>query len=119
MERHNNKIMFGFIKKMFLRLLARVVVNVSSHIKCVSLSNPKCEIQATLINLHSNEYSQELHFYSFAVKLDGCIEVVIKTLAKHIYHVKIIVHFMVANVWNDNECCCECKNNNICEKDYI
>ena len=26
---------------------------------------------------------------------------------------------MVENVWNDNECCCECKNNNISEKDYI
>ena len=27
----------------------------------------------TLINLHHNEYSQELHYYPFAVKLDGCL----------------------------------------------
>ena len=29
-------------------------------------------IQPTLINLHPDEYSQELHSYSFAVKLDRC-----------------------------------------------
>ena len=27
----------------------------------------------TLINLHPNEYSQEFHYYPFAVKLDRCI----------------------------------------------
>ena len=41
----------------------------SSHTKRVSLSNKKCEIQPTLINLHPNEYSQELRYYPFAVKL--------------------------------------------------
>ena len=39
-------------------------------LKCVSLSNQKCMIQPTLINLHPNEYSQEFHYYPFAVKLD-------------------------------------------------
>ena len=29
-------------------------------------------IQPTLINLHPNEYSQELHNYPFPVKLDRC-----------------------------------------------
>ena len=29
--------------------------------------------QPTLINLYSNEYSQEFHYYPFAVKLDRCI----------------------------------------------
>ena len=29
----------------------------------VLLSNPKCMIQPTLINLHPNEYSRELHYY--------------------------------------------------------
>ena len=29
-------------------------------------------IQRTLINLHPNEYSQEFHYYPFAVKLDRC-----------------------------------------------
>ena len=28
--------------------------------------------QPTLINWHPNKYIQELHYYSFAVKLDGC-----------------------------------------------
>ena len=30
--------------------------------------------QPTLINLHPNEYSQEFHYNSFAVKLDRCVE---------------------------------------------
>ena len=32
-----------------------------------SLSNQKCVIQPNLIYLHHNYYSQELHYYSFAV----------------------------------------------------
>ena len=35
-----------------------------------ALSNQKCKIQPTLINLHPNEYNQELHYYSFSAKLD-------------------------------------------------
>ena len=65
--------MFGIIKKMFIVLLS-CIVNASNHAKCVSLSNQKCEIQPALINLHPNEYSQELQYYPFAVKLDSCIE---------------------------------------------
>ena len=68
--------MFGLIKEIFIELIASVVVNSSRHTKCVSLSNQKCEIQPTLIDLHPNEYSQELQYYLFAVKLDrfvgGC-----------------------------------------------
>ena len=30
-------------------------------------------IQPTLINLHPNEYSQEFHYYLFAIKLDWCV----------------------------------------------
>ena len=37
------------------------------------LSNQKCMIQPTFINLHPNEYSQEFHYYPFAVKLDRCV----------------------------------------------
>ena len=37
------------------------------------LNNHKCMIQPTLINLHPNEYSQEFHYYPFAVKLDRCV----------------------------------------------
>ena len=29
--------------------------------------------QPTLINLHPNEYSQEFHYYPYAVKLDRCV----------------------------------------------
>ena len=29
--------------------------------------------QPTLINSHPNEYSQELHYYPFVVKLDRCV----------------------------------------------
>ena len=63
--------MFGSIKKMFIVLLASIV-NASTYTKCVSLSNKKCEILPTLINLHRNEYNQILHHYPFAVKLDKC-----------------------------------------------
>ena len=63
---------------MFLVLLTSLVnasriVNASSHTTCVSLSNQKCEIQPSLINLHPNEYSQELNYYPFPVKLDRCV----------------------------------------------
>ena len=49
------------------------IVNPSNHTKCVSLSNQKCEIQPTFINLHPNEYSQEFHYYLLTVKLDKCV----------------------------------------------
>ena len=42
------------------------------HKKCVSLSNQKCMTQPTLFNLNLNEYSQEIHYYPFAVKEDRC-----------------------------------------------
>ena len=32
-----------------------------------------CMIQPTLINLHTNAYSQEFHCYPFGVKLDNCV----------------------------------------------
>ena len=57
---------------MLMELLTSVVVNVSSHTKYVSLSNQKCETQLTLINLHPNEYTEELHYYPLTVKLDRC-----------------------------------------------
>ena len=64
--------MFGLIKEIFIGLLASIV-GASSHMKCASLSNQKCNIQPTLINLHPNEYSHELYCYPFAVKLDRCV----------------------------------------------
>ena len=64
--------MFGIIRKMFT-VLSSNIVNGSNHTKCVSLSNQKCITQPTLINLHPNEYSQEFHYYLFAVKLNRCV----------------------------------------------
>ena len=61
--------MFKLIKKIFIGLLTGLV-NRSNHTKRISLSNQKCMIQPTLVKLHPNEYSQELHYYPFAVKLD-------------------------------------------------
>ena len=56
---------------MFMELLTGLV-NASNHIKCVSLSNQKCEIQHTLLNLHPNEYSR-VKSYPFPIKLDSCV----------------------------------------------
>ena len=53
---------FWLIKKIFIGLLTGLV-NGSNHRKSISLSNQKCMIQPTLINLHPNEYSQEFHHY--------------------------------------------------------
>ena len=50
------------------------LVSASNHTKCVFLSNQKCMVQPTLINLYPNEYSQELHYYPSAAKLDRCVE---------------------------------------------
>ena len=64
--------MFRLIKKIFIGLLTGIV-SASNHTKCVSLSNQKCMIQPTPINLHPTKYSQEFHFYPFLVKLDRCV----------------------------------------------
>ena len=48
------------------------IVNTSNHTEYVFLSNQECTTQLTLINLHLNEYTQELRFYPSAVNLDGC-----------------------------------------------
>ena len=64
--------MFHIIKKMSIALLINIV-NASNRTKYVSLSNKKCMIQPTFINLHPNEYSQEFHYYLFSIKLDRCV----------------------------------------------
>ena len=64
--------MFGLIKKIFIGLLTGIV-SVSNHTKYVLLSNQRCMSQPTIINLHPNEYSQEFHYYPFAVNLDRCV----------------------------------------------
>ena len=64
--------MFGLVMKIFLLLLSNIV-NGCNHTKCISLSNQKGIIQPAVINLQSNECSQDLYYYSFAVKLDRCV----------------------------------------------
>ena len=64
--------MFGIFKKMFIVLLTSIA-NASNHTKVISLNNQKCKIQPTLINSYPNEYSQELHYYPFTIKLDKCV----------------------------------------------
>ena len=64
--------MFRLINKIFIGLLTGPV-NGFNHTKCISRSNQKCNIEPNLINLHPNEYSQEFHYYPFAVKLDRCV----------------------------------------------
>ena len=46
--------MFWLIKKISIGLLTGPV-NGSSHTKCAFLSNKKCKIHPTLINIHPNE----------------------------------------------------------------
>ena len=57
---------------MLIRVLTGLV-NGSDHTKWVSLRHQKCITQPILINLHPNEFSQELHYYPLAVKLDRCV----------------------------------------------
>ena len=57
---------------MFIGLLTGIVI-ATNHTKCVSLSNQKCTIQQTIINLNPNEYTQWLHYYPFVVNLDRCV----------------------------------------------
>ena len=59
--------MFRIIEKKFMGFLISIL-NESNHTKCVSLSNQKCLIQPTLINLHLNEYSQDFQYYPLLVK---------------------------------------------------
>ena len=64
--------MLRSIKKMFIRLLTDLLSRFN-HTKYLLLSIQKCMIQPTLNNLHPSKYSQEFHYYPFAVKLDRCV----------------------------------------------
>ena len=72
--------MFELITKIFIRLLTSLV-NTSNHTKYLLLRNQKCEIQPTLINLHPNEYSQELHYSPFHLNYIDVLEIVILLMA--------------------------------------
>ena len=64
--------MFGLTEKIFIWLL-NSIVSAYNNTKSMPLSNQKCMIQPTHINLHPNEYSQEFHYYPLPVKLDRCV----------------------------------------------
>ena len=60
---------FGLIKKILIGFFADIV-SAYNHKNCALLSNQKCMIHHTLINMHSKEFRHEFRHYSFAVKLD-------------------------------------------------
>ena len=64
--------MLGLIKKKFIGLLT-VLVNGCNHKNYVYLSNKKCMIQPTPINLNPSEDTHEFHYYPFVVKLGRCV----------------------------------------------
>ena len=66
MKRTWYEIMINLIRNIFIGLLTGLVKG-SNHTKCVSLSNQECMIHPAVINLYPNEYSQEFHYYQFAV----------------------------------------------------
>ena len=76
--------MLGLIKKLFIGLLTGLV---DGSWKCLSLSNQKCKIQPTLINLHPNEYSQELSIIHLQLNWIDVLEVVILFI---IYPIKYV-----------------------------
>ena len=51
---------------MFIRLLTSLV-NAWNHTKCVFVSNQKCEVQHTFININ-NEFNLECRYDPFTVK---------------------------------------------------
>ena len=81
--------MFELIRKIFIGLLTGIV-SASNHTKWMSLSNRKCIAQPTLINLHPNKYSQEFHYYPFAVKLNSCAGRILITtfLIRYVFQIK-------------------------------
>ena len=77
-------------------------------------SNQKCMTQPTLTNLHSNKYSQEFHFYPFAVKLNRCVgsfnDLPNKVFISNKTRFKCNDKCNSNQWWNNNECCIEYKN---------
>ena len=79
--------MFELIKKIFIGLLLTGVVNRFNHTKCFSLSNQKCEIQPTLINLHPKEEVKNFTTIHFRLNKIDVLEVAILLMTYIIKHV--------------------------------
>ena len=62
MKKHDTKIIFVLIKKMFIGLLTSLV-SAFSHTKCVSLNNQKCMTQPTFIQMNSVKNYITIHFW--------------------------------------------------------
>ena len=104
------KIMFG-IKKFLLVLLTTliktfIISSASNHTKCESLSNQRCQTETNLINLQSNEYSQELHYYPVTMQLSwiNVLEVAILLLTYLINHVFQIKQNILQNIKSKRTC---------------
>ena len=62
--------MFGFIKKVFFKVMTFFsfnVLNVNS-IECVSMNNQECKIRSEIINVNTNEPM----FYPYSKKINKC-----------------------------------------------
>ena len=86
----------------------------------MSLSNQSYEIQPSSINLHPNEYNQELDCYPFALKLDKCVgscDTLNDYLLEYVFQIKqdlnIHVFIMITgkNEWKilTKDILCKCK----------
>ena len=64
--------MSRFVKKSLVILLTSIV-SVLNRQNAMSKRHQKYTTQPTLINLHPNEYSQELLYYLLAFNLDRCV----------------------------------------------
>ena len=51
-------------------LNSKEILSLSLKLIITILNNEQCLTQLTYINVHTNEYIEELSYYSFAVKLD-------------------------------------------------
>ena len=67
--------MFGFIKKVFVVAMVFFNFNPSNinSLECVSMNNQECKTRTKIININNNEPV----FYSFSIKVNNEVEVVI------------------------------------------
>ena len=75
---------------MFIGLL-KSIVDDSNHRKCISLSNQKCEIQPSLINLHLMNTVKKFTAIHFRLNYIVALEVVILLmtyLIKFVFQIK-------------------------------
>ena len=100
--------------------------------------------QPSLINLYPNEYSQEFHYYLFAVKLDRCVgscntindlsnkvfvpnktedlSLSVFNMITRINELKILTKYIPCKCkcrFDGIKCNSECKKHHLCGKDYV